>query len=139
MRVEDGNLVTEARREAYRGKHYTSARLKTAGLMERRYGRFEARIRVPHGQGIWPAFWMQGADIGKAGWPRSGEIDIMENIGKEPDIVYGTVHGKWPFDRPFFVLLNLAVGVHRPAYSDATTTFPQVMLVDYVRVYRRGD
>lgn len=93
VRVTNGNLVIEARRERYGDNDYTSARLKTAGLKETRYGRYEARIKVPKGQGIWPAFWMLGANIGQAGWPRSGEIDIMENIGKEPGIVHGTLHG----------------------------------------------
>jgi len=93
LRIEDGKLVIEARREARGGMAYTSARITTRGRMERAYGRYEARIKIPRGQGIWPAFWMLGADIGQAGWPRSGEIDIMENIGKEPAIVHGTLHG----------------------------------------------
>jgi beta-glucanase (GH16 family) len=93
VRVAGGMLVIEARKERYENREYTSARLKTAGLYERMHGRFEARIKVPKGQGIWPAFWMLGADIGKVGWPRSGEIDIMENIGKEPATVHGTLHG----------------------------------------------
>ncbi len=194
VRVAGGQLVIEARREAYGGKAYTSARIKTAGLMEQMHGHFEARIKVARGQGIWPAFWMLGADIGKIGWPRAGEIDIMENIGKEPAIVHGTVHGPgysgehafgapsrlkrgayaddfhvfavewepgeirwyrdgihyhtarpdlvkgdWVFERPFFVLLNLAVGGHWPGNPDGTTVLPQRMLVDWVRVYRRGD
>ena len=95
-----GNLVITARvstdssRRCWYGVcGYTSARLKTKGRFEATYGRFEARIRVPRGQGIWPAFWMLGADIDEVGWPRSGEIDIMENIGREPRIVHGTVHG----------------------------------------------
>jgi len=93
LRVEGGLLVIEARREAWGGKEFTSARIKTAGLQERTYGRYEARIRIPRGQGIWPAFWMLGADIKTVGWPRCGEIDIMENIGKEPGLVHGTLHG----------------------------------------------
>jgi beta-glucanase (GH16 family) len=72
---------------------YTSARLKTKGRFEPTYGRIEARIRVPRGQGIWPAFWMLGADIDQVGWPESGEIDVMENIGREPATVHGTIHG----------------------------------------------
>jgi len=193
VRVADGRLVIEARKEPYQGRGYTSARIKTAGLMERQYGRFEARIRLPRGQGIWPAFWMLGADIASTGWPRSGEIDIMENIGKEPGIVHGTLHGPgysgdksigkpsalasgayadgfhiyavewepkeirwyrdgihyhtarpdtvpgaWVFGHSFFLLLNLAVGGDWPGNPDATTAFPQKMLVDYVRVYRRA-
>jgi beta-glucanase (GH16 family) len=93
LRLVDGKLVIEARREDHGGMAYTSARIKTQGLVERTYGRYEARIKIPRGQGIWPAFWMLGADIGQVGWPRSGEIDIMENIGKEPAIVHGTLHG----------------------------------------------
>jgi len=93
LRVGGGNLVIEARREDYQGSRYTSARIKTAGLVERMHGRYEARIKIPAGQGIWPAFWMLGADIGSSGWPRAGEIDIMEIIGKEPTLVHGTLHG----------------------------------------------
>jgi len=72
---------------------YTSARLKTAGKFAQAYGRFEARIKIPRGQGIWPAFWMLGDNIDAVGWPKSGEIDIMENIGREPTSVHGTMHG----------------------------------------------
>ena len=72
---------------------YSSARIKTRGKFEQAYGRFEARIKLPSGQGIWPAFWMLGNNIESAGWPRCGEIDIMENIGREPSTVYGTLHG----------------------------------------------
>jgi beta-glucanase (GH16 family) len=86
-----GNLVIEVRQPA--PGQYTSARLKTEGKFAIAYGRIEARIKLPAGQGIWPAFWMLGADMPKAGWPRSGEIDIMENIGREPSMVHGTVHG----------------------------------------------
>ena len=60
---------------------------------EQAYGRFEARIQIPRGQGIWPAFWMLGNDIGTNPWPAGGEIDVLENIGKEPNMLYGTVHG----------------------------------------------
>jgi beta-glucanase (GH16 family) len=174
---------------------YTSARLITKRKFEQRFGRFEARLKLPAGQGLWPAFWMLGADIDAAGWPACGEIDIMENIGREPNVVHGTLHGpgysgaegvgapyalpagrrfadsfhtfavewepravrwyvdgrlyqtrtpgdlpggaRWVFDRPFFLLLNVAVGGNWPGGPDASTTFPQTMLVDYVRVYRR--
>jgi beta-glucanase (GH16 family) len=197
-----GHLVITARAEpasstysCWYGKcGYTSARIKTKGLFSQTYGRFEARIRIPHGQGLWPAFWMLGDNIDAVGWPRSGEIDIMENIGREPSIVHGTMHGPgysggsgiggpysltrgafaddfhvyavewspgliqwfvddteyfrtsqasipsgtaWVFDHPFFLLLNVAVGGSWPNDPDATTTFPQTMLVDYVRVYRK--
>jgi beta-glucanase (GH16 family) len=86
-----GHLVIQALQPTP-GK-FTSARLKTQGKFAFEYGRVEARIRIPYGQGIWPAFWMLGADIKRKGWPASGEIDIMENIGREPDTVHGTVHG----------------------------------------------
>lgn len=95
-----GNLVITARRENpanhqcwYGTCQYTSARLNTAGTFTQTYGRFEARIKVPRGQGMWPAFWMLGNDIGSIGWPASGEIDIMENVGFEPSTVHGTLHG----------------------------------------------
>jgi beta-glucanase (GH16 family) len=173
---------------------YTSARIKTQGRFSQAYGRFEARIRIPRGQGLWPAFWMLGDDIASVGWPRSGEVDVMENIGREPQVVHGTMHGPgysgaggiggpdtlrsgafaddfhlyavewgpgevkwfvdgneyfrttptslpagttWVFDHPFFLILNLAVGGGWPGDPDATTAFPQRMVVDYVRVYRR--
>lgn len=92
-RIEAGKLVIEARQEEYRGKNITSARLLTKGKQSWTYGRFEARMKIPRGQGIWPAFWMLGNKIDTGGWPACGEIDIMENIGKEPDTVHGTVHG----------------------------------------------
>jgi beta-glucanase (GH16 family) len=92
-RIEDGCLVIEARREKYQGSYYTSARLKTQGLKTFGYGRVEARMKVPAGQGLWPAFWMLGPDIASKGWPECGEIDIMEYIGKDPQTVYGTAHG----------------------------------------------
>jgi beta-glucanase (GH16 family) len=77
-------------------RYYTSARIKTQGLFAQNYGRFEARIKIPRGQGVWPAFWMLGADIDKTQWPGCGEIDIMENIGKEPSKVHGSIHGPGP-------------------------------------------
>jgi beta-glucanase (GH16 family) len=92
-RIEAGRLVIEARQEKYRGSDYTSARLKTQGLHAFTYGRMEARLKVPYGQGIWPAFWMLGSDIEKVGWPDCGEIDIMEHIGRQPSLVHGTLHG----------------------------------------------
>ncbi len=186
VQQKDGNLVITAIKS---GTSYTSARIKTQGLYDHAYGRVEARIKIPQGQGIWPAFWMLGNDIATVNWPNCGEIDIMENIGKQPTIVYGTLHGPtqfsiggsytlptgkladdfhiyaieweptqiriyfdnilyttkttadipqgvhWPFDHPFFIILNVAVGGNWPGNPDATTVFPQQMLVDYVRVY----
>ncbi|MCS7090555.1 MAG: glycoside hydrolase family 16 protein [Verrucomicrobiota bacterium] len=201
-RIERGLLVVEAHRETYTGadgitRNYTSARLKTQGRVAFRYGRIEARIRVPRGQGLWPAFWMLGTNFPSVGWPQCGEIDIMENIGREPGTVYGTLHGPgyaggnavggrytlphgaaladdfhvfavewetnrmrwfiddilyftatpaslpvgrtWVFEQPFFLILNVAVGGNWPGSPDATTVFPQRMLVDHVRVYERED
>ena len=91
-------MVITVRIEAYTGpdhvqRPYTSARLQTKGKFEQRHGRFEARIKIPSGEGMWPAFWMLGNDHDKIGWPACGEIDIMENIGKEPSTVHGTLHG----------------------------------------------
>jgi beta-glucanase (GH16 family) len=199
--IRNNALVIQARRETFRGsdgisRDYTSARLKTLGTFTQTYGKFEARIRIPRGQGIWPAFWMLGENITTVGWPACGEIDIMENIGREPSIVHGTIHGpghsgaqgigasftkpgggafaddfhvftvewepgiirwfvdgthfqtrvaadlpagaRWVYDHPFFLLLNVAVGGNWPGNPDTTTTFPQEMQVDWVRVYRRG-
>ncbi|MFE9722418.1 family 16 glycosylhydrolase [Streptomyces sp. NPDC005794] len=96
----NGNLVITARKNSDSGLQcwygtcqYTSARLNTAKTFTQAYGRYEARIKIPRGQGIWPAFWMLGDDLGSVGWPNSGEIDIMENVGKEPSTVHGTIHG----------------------------------------------
>ena len=86
----NGHLAIRAIRS---NNKYTSGRLKTAGLFEVQYGKIEARIKVPFGQGIWPAFWMLGNDFQSKGWPGCGEIDIMENIGREPFILHGTLHG----------------------------------------------
>jgi beta-glucanase (GH16 family) len=199
--IKKGKLVIRALHETYTGpdgvtRNYTSARLKTQGLFSQAYGRFEARIKLPRGQGLWPAFWMLGSDQDGVRWPDCGEIDIMENIGREPGTIYGSAHGpgytggklgaaytlpkhrrfadrfhlfavewepgvlryyvdstlyetitpaslptgaKWVFDHPFFLLLNVAVGGSWPGNPDSTTVFPQTMLVDYVRVYKRAN
>jgi beta-glucanase (GH16 family) len=98
--VQGGSLVitaTTAGASAYTCWYgqcqYTSARLQTLGHFEQQYGRFEARMKIPRGQGMWPAFWMLGDDIDQNGWPTCGEIDVMENIGKEPGTVHGSMHG----------------------------------------------
>jgi beta-glucanase (GH16 family) len=204
----EGHLVITARREAYQGREYTSARLLTQGRFERALGRWEARIRLPVGQGLWPAFWMLGANYPQVGWPACGEIDIMEQRGQEPGVVSGSLHATgysgggaitqryvcavsptctappctpicpfnedfhvfaveieanrivfevdgamyqevrqdrlgpgsaWPFGQPFFVLLNVAVGGNFVGAPDATTVFPQTMVVDYVRYYQLGN
>src|SRR6185312_6088519 len=89
-----GHLVIEARNEGTAEQpHYTSARLKTEGLFSQAYGRFEARIKLPIGKGLWPAFWTLGDNIAQVGWPRAGEIDIMEYRGQNPTVQIGTAHG----------------------------------------------
>jgi beta-glucanase (GH16 family) len=94
VRVENGMLVIEARQEeaTFGPQPYSSARIKTQGLHAWQYGRIEARLKLPYGQGIWPAFWMLGENITQNGWPACGEIDIMEYLGKEPDHIYAGVH-----------------------------------------------
>jgi len=195
-RIEDGNLVIEARREDFDGRPFTSARLQTLDKASWTYGRVEARIKIPRGQGIWPAFWVLGANSGQVGWPACGEIDIMENAGRDPGTNHGSLHGpgysggndltalyrlpagsffkddfhvfaveweenvvrfyvddnlyetrtpadstakggRWVFDHPFSIILNLAVGGSFGGVPNATTVFPQTLLVDYVRVYAR--
>ncbi len=89
----NGNLAITARKESYSGSAYTSARLTTQDLFETEGGLFEARIRLPSGQGIWPAFWLLGANIETVPWPGCGEIDIMEYRGQEPSIIHGSLHG----------------------------------------------
>lgn len=89
----DGNLAIIARRESFAGSAFTSARITTEGLFDQAYGRFEAKIKMPWGPGIWPAFWLLGADINTVGWPQCGEIDIMEYRGQQPNIIHGSVHG----------------------------------------------
>ncbi|MEC0371279.1 RICIN domain-containing protein [Paenibacillus chibensis] len=190
VQVTGGNLVITARKEAYGGMNYTSARIKTQGLRSFTYGKIEARIKLPSGQGLWPAFWMLGTNIDTVGWPKSGETDIMERVNNNP-YVNGTVHWdangqadygqvsgnldfsqyhvysvewdskyiKWfvdgqqynafyiengtgnteEFQRPFFLLLNLAVGGNWPGSPNNSTQFPAQMLVDYVRVYQSSD
>ena len=91
--IEDGMLKITAIKEAYEGAEYTSARLLTKGKFEQQYGRVEARIKLPSGKGLWPAFWMLGSNFDVVGWPQCGEIDIMENKGSEPTIVAGSLHG----------------------------------------------
>ncbi|HSC45057.1 MAG TPA: glycoside hydrolase family 16 protein [Candidatus Acidoferrum sp.] len=95
--IHNGNLVITARKEDFTGadgipRNYTSARLKTQYRFSQAYGRFEARIKIPRGQGIWPAFWLLGDDIDRVDWPQCGEIDIMENIGREPTLNNGSLH-----------------------------------------------
>lgn len=194
--VENGVLVITARQESFNGSNYTSARLTSQGVFEQQYGRFEARIRLPYGKGVWPAFWLLGNDCDENAWPQCGEIDVMEYLGDAPTVVFGSVHGpqysggesiskqyelendrfdtgfhvfgiewgpdyinhyvdgdlyqsitpetvsdetdgtgEWVFNRPFYIILNIAVGGNLPGSPNAETEFPQRMYVDYVRVY----
>lgn len=200
VKVENGLLVITAREEAFDGSSYTSARITTQNLFEQQYGRFEARIRMPLGKGIWPAFWLLGNDCDINPWPQCGEIDVMEYLGDAPTIVFGSAHGpgynagdsiskeyelendrfdtgfhvfgiewgpdyinyyvddelyqqitpettaeeavdnvpnpgEWVFNRPFYIILNIAVGGNLPGAPNEDTQFPQRMYVDYVRVY----
>ncbi len=89
----NSNLAIVAREETYENASYTSGRINTRGKYAQRHGRFEARIKLPVGQGLWPAFWLLGADHESVGWPACGEIDIMEYRGQEPNIVHGSLHG----------------------------------------------
>jgi beta-glucanase (GH16 family) len=98
IHLQNGHLVITALKESYTGgdgvaRAYTSARIESQGRFELKYGRIEARIKMPKGQGIWPAFWMLGTNFDAIGWPACGEVDIMENIGSEPSRVHGSLHG----------------------------------------------
>jgi beta-glucanase (GH16 family) len=185
--LKDGKLIININQE---GDHYTSTRITTAGKKEFQYGRMEARAKLPVGKGIWPAFWMLGSNISKVGWPKSGEIDILEYVGRDPHQVYTTLHTQdshgnsknskkteiknieegfhvyaiewtkekieffvddvsvytfqpetknediWPFDQPFFFIINTAVGGNFGGHDVDNAIFPQQFVIDYVRVYR---
>ncbi|MCX6121252.1 MAG: family 16 glycosylhydrolase [Ignavibacteriales bacterium] len=90
-KIDNGNLLIIARKESYGGSNYTSARLKTQDLRYFTYGKIEARIKLPVGQGLWTAFWTLGQNISSVGWPKCGEVDIMEHIDKE-NMNHGTMH-----------------------------------------------
>ena len=199
--VSDGSLTISAKQEDFGGRNYTSSRIKTEGLFDFTYGRVDIRAVLPRGQGIWPALWALGANFNLpgVGWPKCGEIDIMEMIGGagRENAIHGTVHWnigglegsyapwyqgqaytssdfstgfnvfsiirtenqiEWrvndepfyqfniddspnhaPFRKPFFLIFNVAVGGNWPGYPDASTTFPQKMIVDYVRVFEPAD
>ncbi len=199
--IADGCLVIRAIHESDRHgmDQYTSARLNTANKQAWTYGKIAARIQLPYGKGVWPAFWMLGANIDENGgdtpWPQSGEVDILELYGSRDDgVVEANMHYagrsglhanmgavpyklgegrfadnfhvfelewdaeslKWfvdgqqfastsitgaefsEFHRDFFIVLNIAVGGRAAGRPDATTAFPLLMYVDWVRVYRKG-
>ena len=91
--VQDGHLIITARAESFGGSNFTSARIKSQNLFDQQYGRFEARIKLPFGKGLWPAFWMLASNFEEVGWPQCGEIDIMEYIGSKPTEIHGTIPG----------------------------------------------
>jgi beta-glucanase (GH16 family) len=181
--VSAGSLKITARHQG--GENYSSARITTRNKFEFQYGKVEARIKVPIGQGIWPAFWMLGANFQAVGWPQCGEIDIMEHVNNEP-LTHAAKHWNLPghtyetsnmpfqvnefhkygliwnevgvtylvndrpffylpfsendntaaiFQKPFYFLLNVAVGGNWPGYPDGTATFPATMEVQNIRVY----
>jgi beta-glucanase (GH16 family) len=190
IKIENGMLKITAIKEQYMGAGYTSARIISKGKFEKKYGRIEARIKMPLGQGLWPAFWMLGSNSDTVTWPACGEIDIMEYLGNNPIRIFGTVHGpgyfggesiskqfilsnsrfdtefhvfgiewdknkinfyvddflyhsikpkdvpgEWVFNESFYLILNVAVGGNLPGSPNGQTSFPQSMLVDYIRVY----
>ncbi|OUJ72609.1 carbohydrate-binding protein [Hymenobacter crusticola] len=186
--VVNGILQITAKKETVGGMPYTSSRMKTQGLKEFKFGKIEARMKLPLGQGLWPAFWMLGSNINTVSWPACGEIDVMEHINAE-NKVYGTVHWdsnghaeyggnlvttpqdyhvyaveweptyiRWfvdgvkyheinitngtgsteEFQRPFFLLLNLAVAGNWPGQTVDESKLPATMYVDYVRVYQKS-
>ena len=93
IKVEGGMLHITALQESFQGSAYTSARINTKGKVDQQYGRFEARMQLPWGRGVWPAFWLLGSNIDEVSWPQCGEIDIMEYRGQNPSTLIGTVHG----------------------------------------------
>jgi beta-glucanase (GH16 family) len=182
--VDNGTLIITAKKENIYLNDYTSARMTTKGKVEFTYGKIEARIMIPIGQGLWPAFWMLGANISSVNWPACGETDIMEHINTD-SLIYSTIHWdnnghvsnggnttstpsqyhvygvewdqlsiRWYIDgvqyyeagisnndadefrKPFFIILNLAVGGNWPGQTIDDSKFPARMYVDYVRVYK---
>lgn len=196
IQIQNGELRITARRENFGGQEYTSARIRSKGRFSTRYGRIEARISLPVGEGLWPAFWMMPEDNVYGGWPLSGEIDIME-ASQDARYVSGALHfgNAWParvfrsegtngqfgnvfhtyavewepdrmrwylddqlfmaefqdnwfsgaapgdpnapFDQPFHLLLNMAIGGNFVPNPNPNSPFPKTMAVDYVRVYEQ--
>lgn len=185
--IKNGNLLIEARKT---GDNYSSTRITTQGKKEFLYGRIEARAKLPVGKGIWPAFWMLGNNIKSVGWPKCGEIDILEYVGREPHFVYTSLHTEssfgntintkktkidtieegfhifaidwtkdkieffvdnesvytynpklkndatWPYNQPFYIVVNMAIGGNFGGHEVDDTIFPQQFLIDYIKVYQ---
>ncbi|MFZ5940972.1 MAG: family 16 glycosylhydrolase [Bacteroidota bacterium] len=131
--IENGNLVLKAIKENYEGKIFTSGKVTTKGIVDWKYGRIEARMRLPEGQGIWPAFWMLSSDNVYGEWPNSGEIDIMELIGQEPSNVYGTLHfgPPWNYTNGIYTLSS-------GKFSDDFHTFAIDWAEDSIKWYVDG-
>lgn len=113
-RVESGCLMIESRKEDYAGAKYTSASVNTLGKREFFRGRIEVRAKIPTGVGAWPAIWMMGTDIPRVNWPECGEIDIMENVGYEPDRIYATVHSPGSVNNPGLVVRGGHIDIFNP-------------------------
>jgi len=202
LRIENGCLVIEAKKETYGSNNYTSARINTYSKASFKYGKVEARISLPSGKGTWPAFWMMGSNYKTVKWPMCGEIDIMEHIGSNPTMVSNALHTNdangsngrnwysrkyfndlennfhaysiewveksnegddcisfycdgvltggswephlnstvknWPFNKEFFIIMNLAIGGNMGGTVDDAIFDNQILMkVDYVRVYQR--
>lgn len=184
----NGNLVINVLKN--NNDYYTSTRITTAGKKEFQYGRMEVRAKIPTGKGIWPAFWMLGSNIKTVGWPKCGEIDILEYVGREPHKIFTSLHTQdshgntintkktqidnieegfhlyaidwtkdkieffvdnqsvyvfnpetkdeniWPFNQPFYFIINVAVGGNFGGHDIDTGIFPQEFWIDYIRVYQ---
>jgi len=141
VRQENGKLVIEAIKEKFTGpdgvqRNYTSARIQTKGRFSQRYGRFEARIRIPSGQGVWPAFSLLGDSFPSVGWPACGEIDIMENVGNEPAVIHGSMHGPgYSGSTP----LTAAYKLSRGRFSDRPHVFAVEWEPQTVRFFVDGE
>ena len=185
--VKDGYLTIIAKKV---DGQYSSTRITTKSNKEFKYGRIETRAKLPIGKGIWPAFWMLGSNISEVGWPKCGEIDILEYIGKEPDVIFTSLHTQashgntintkktkietieegfhiyavdwneqkmdffvdeklvytfnpqlknediWPFDKNFFIIINMAIGGNFGGPEVDNTIFPQGFIIDYIKVYQ---
>jgi beta-glucanase (GH16 family) len=141
IHVEGGNLVIEAFKEEFTGsdgirRHFTSGRLSSQGLFAQKYGRFEARIQIPSGHGVWPAFWLLGDDVAKVGWPACGEIDVMENVGREPRSIRGSLHGPGYYGS---TPLTTAYALPQGRFSDGFHLFAVEWEPQVIRFYVDGE
>ncbi len=185
--ISNGILTIEIKKE---NDKYSSTRITTAKKKEFQYGRIEAKAKIPVGKGIWPAFWMLGSNIKQVGWPKCGEIDILEYVGREPHIAYTSLHTQdshgntintkktiisdieegfhlyaidwtkdkivfliddkevytfapdlknentWPYNQPFYIIINAAVGGNFGGHEIDNSIFPQKFEIDYIKVYQ---